>query len=114
MEQLLAFELDDGGTVLVEVAHDEPGIERAGRVDDLVVKARVNLENALYQVRAVADTAAARLRDPAEQPQQIQVEFGIRLNAEARAVIARTQAKDHLQVTPTWPRSGSGARAAEA
>jgi hypothetical protein len=112
MGQLLAFELDDGGTVLVEVSDDEPGIERAARIDDLVVKARVNLENALDQVRAVADASLARLRDLAEQPQQIQVEFGIRLNAEAGAVIARTQAEGHLQVTLTWTRSPGGAGAA--
>jgi hypothetical protein len=37
MEQLLQFE-SGGGTVLVEVADDEPGIERAARVDDLVLQ----------------------------------------------------------------------------
>jgi hypothetical protein len=109
MEQLLRFELDGGGAVFVEVADDEPGIEQAARADDLVVRARVSLENALDQVRAVANTALARLRDLAEQPQQIQVEFGIRLNAEAGAVIARTQAEGHLQVTLTWTRSESSA-----
>jgi hypothetical protein len=110
MGELLRFELDSGGAVLVEVADDEPGIEQAARVDDLVVKARVSLENALDQVRAVANAAVARLRDLAEQPQQIQVEFGIRLNAEAGAVIARTQAEGHLQVTLTWTRPDSSAR----
>jgi Trypsin-co-occurring domain 1 len=105
MGELLRFELDGGGAVLVEVADDEPGIEQAARVDELVVKARVSLEQALDQVRAVANAAVARLRDLAEQPQQIQVEFGIRLNAEAGAVIARTQAEGHLQVTLTWTRA---------
>jgi Trypsin-co-occurring domain 1 len=110
MGELLRFELDGGGAVLVEVADDEPGIEQAARVDDLVVKARVSLENALDQVRAVANAAVVKLRDLAEQPQQIQVEFGIRLNAEAGAVIARTQAEGHLQVTLTWTRPESNTR----
>jgi hypothetical protein len=109
MGQLLRFELDGGGSVLVEVADDEPGIEQAARVDELVVKARISLEDALDQVRAVANAAVTRLQDLAEQPQQIQVEFGIRLNAEAGAVIARTQAEGHLQVTLTWTRSDSSA-----
>ena len=109
MGELLRFELDGGGAVLVEVADDEPGIEQAARVDDLVVKARVSLENALDQVRAVANAAVVKLRDLAEQPQQIQVEFGIRLNAEAGAVIARTQAEGHLQVKLTWTRAESRA-----
>jgi hypothetical protein len=40
------------------------------------------------------------------------VEFGIRLNAAAGAVIARTQAEGHLQVKLTWTSPGPGAAAA--
>jgi hypothetical protein len=98
--------------VLVEVADDEPGIERAARVDDVVVKARASLEDALDQVRAFANATLVKLQDLARQPEQVEVEFGIRLNAEAGAVIARTQAEGHLQVTLTWIRPGADAAAA--
>jgi Trypsin-co-occurring domain 1 len=108
--ELLRFELDGGGAVLVEVADDEPGIEQAARVDDLVVKARVSLESALDQVRAFANATLGNVQDLVQQPEQIQVEFGIRFNAEAGAVIARTQAEGHLQVTLTWTRAESSAR----
>jgi Trypsin-co-occurring domain 1 len=110
MGQLLQFE-SGGGTVLVEVADDEPGIERAARVDDVVVKARGSLESAMDQVRAMANATLVKLEDLARQPEQVEVEFGIRLNAEAGAVIARTQAEGHLQVklTWTWPRAGAAA-----
>jgi hypothetical protein len=111
MEQLLQFE-SGGGTVLVEVADDEPGIERATRVDEVVVKARESLETAMDQVRAFANATLGKLQDLAQQPEQVQVEFGIRLNAEAGAVIARTQAEGHLQVTLTWVRPKAGAAAA--
>jgi hypothetical protein len=107
MAELLEFELPDGGTVIVEVAEDEPGIERAARIDDVVAKAGANLESTLDQVRAVANVALVKLRNLAEQPEQIEVEFGIRLNAEAGAVIARTQAEGHLQVKLTWVRPGA-------
>jgi hypothetical protein len=110
MDQLLQFE-SGGGTVLVEVADDEPGIERAARVDEVVVKARASLEGALDQVRAFANATLLRLEDLARQPEQVEVEFGIRLNAEAGAVIARTQAEGHLQVTLTWTRPEAGAAA---
>jgi hypothetical protein len=102
VERLLQFELDDGAVVVVAVADDEPGIERAARVDGLMIKARVDLASALDQVRVLAETALARLRDLADQPQQVELEFGVRLNAEAGAVIARTQAEGHLQITLTW------------
>jgi Trypsin-co-occurring domain 1 len=75
MEQLLQFEAN-GGSVLVAVADDEPGIERAARVDDVVVKASHSLETALEQVRVLADATLARLGDLARQPEQ--VEFGVR------------------------------------
>jgi hypothetical protein len=108
MEQLLQFE-SGGGTVLVEVADDEPGIERAARVDDLVVKARESLESAMDQIRAFANTTLGKLEDLARQPEQVEVEFGIRLNAEAGAVIARTGAEGHLQVKLTWTRPKAAA-----
>lgn len=108
MGQLLQFE-SDVGTILVEVADDEPGIERATRVDDVVVKARESLETALDQVRAVANTTLAKLQDLTRQPEQVEVEFGVRLNAEAGAVIARTEAEGHLQVKLTWTQPRAGA-----
>jgi Trypsin-co-occurring domain 1 len=111
MDQLLQFE-SGGGTVLVEVADDEPGIERAARVDDVVIKARESLENAMDQVRAVANATLSKLGDLARQPEQVEVEFGVRLNAAAGAVIARTQAEGHLQVKLTWTRPRAGAAAA--
>jgi hypothetical protein len=99
--------------VVVEVGEDEPGIERAARVDEVVAKAGVNLERTLDQVRTVADVALVRLRNLAERPEQIEVEFGIRLNAEVGAVIARTQAEGHLRVKLTWTASGRSAEATE-
>lgn len=108
MDQLLQFE-SGGGTVLVEVADDEPGIERAARVDEVVVKARASLESAMEQVRAVANATLGKVQDLAQQPEQVEVEFGVRFNAEAGAVIARTQAEGHLQVRLTWTRPTTGA-----
>jgi hypothetical protein len=108
MDQLLQFE-SGGGAVLVEVADDEPGIERAARVDEVVVKARASLEGAMDQVRAVATVTLGKLQGLAQQPEQIEVEFGVRFNAEAGAVIARTQAEGHLQVRLTWTQPKPGA-----
>jgi hypothetical protein len=69
-----------------------------------VVKASASLEAAMEQVRAFANATLAKVQDLAQQPEQIEVEFGIRLNAEAGAVIARTQAEGHLQIRLTWTR----------
>jgi hypothetical protein len=108
MEQLLQFE-SGSGAVMVAVSDDEPGIDRAGRVDEVVVKARNSLESAMDQVRAVSNVTLSKLEDLAQRPEQVEVEFGIRLNAEVGAVIARTQAEGHLQVKLTWTPSSAGA-----
>jgi hypothetical protein len=101
MDQLLQFE-SDVKTVLVEVADDEPGIERAALIDDVVVKAGASLDTAMDQVRAVANATIGKVHELAREPEQVEVEFGIRLNAEVGAVIARTQTEGHLQVKLTW------------
>jgi hypothetical protein len=113
MEQLLQFQAGEGA-VLVAVTDDEPGVERAARVDDVVVKASQSLESALGPIRVLADAALARLGELARQPEQVEVEFGVRLNAEAGAVIARTQAEGHLQVKLTWTRPAASTAAAGA
>lgn len=102
MTELVRFDVGDGATVVVELKDDEPGIERASRDGDRVLRAAVNLDGALEQVRTLANAALEKLRGLAERPAEIEVEFGLRLNAETGVVIARTQAEGHVQVRLTW------------
>jgi uncharacterized protein YfiM (DUF2279 family) len=106
MTQLVQFDLEDGGSLLVEVDQDEPGVERASRFDDLAIKASASLDSALEGVRSAANVALAKLRGLAEAPNEIEVQFGIRLNAQAGAVISKTEAEGHLQVRVAWKHSG--------
>jgi hypothetical protein len=104
MTELVRFDLVDGGSLLVEVDEDEPGIERASRVDDLAVRASQSLDSALEGIRIAANATLTKLRELAEAPDEVEVEFGIRLNAQAGAVIAKTEAEGHLQVRVAWKR----------
>jgi NTP-dependent ternary system trypsin peptidase co-occuring protein len=107
MTELVQFELEGGGaSLLVEVEEDEPGIERASRIDDLVIKGSQSLEAALEGIRSAANVTLAKLRNVAEAPDEVEVQFGVRLNAQAGAVIAKTEAEGHLQVRMAWKRSG--------
>jgi hypothetical protein len=100
--ELVRFTLERGGSVLVEVEGDEPGIQRASRVDDLIVQAKQELEPTMDNIRALATVALERLQGLAERPDGIEVEFGVRLNAQVGAVIAKTQAEGHLKVKLAW------------
>jgi hypothetical protein len=107
MRQLVAFEVAGGQTVVAEVDDDEPGVERAALVDDALVRATARLDESLDQVRRVAELTLGKLDELSRSPDTVEVEFGIRLNAAAGAVIARTQAEGHLQVTLGWARQES-------
>jgi hypothetical protein len=103
MRQLVAFAVAGGQTVVAEVDDDGSGVERAG-VGELVGRATARLDDAFEQVRTVAELTVSKLGGLAERPETVEVQFGIRLNAEAGAVLARTQAEGHLQITLTWTR----------
>jgi Trypsin-co-occurring domain 1 len=103
MAELVQFELPDGGVVFAEVAADEPGVRRAARTEDgLWVKATANLDTALEGVRTAANVALDKLRNLGQTPDEIELQFGVRLNATAGAVLARTDAEGHLQVRLVW------------
>jgi hypothetical protein len=96
MDRLLQFE-SAGGAVLVEVADDEPGIERAARVDEMVVKASASLEAAMEQVRAFAN-ALINVRHVLAVGVVTDSLDRINLNEEGRG---RTVVR--LVPTRTWP-----------
>jgi Trypsin-co-occurring domain 1 len=103
MAELVQFELSDGGMVFAEVAADEPGMRRAGRTaDEMWVKAATNLDQGLDGVRSAANATLSKLQNLARKPDEIELEFGVRLTAAAGAVIANTSAEGHLQVRLAW------------
>lgn len=106
MKRVVEFTLEDGGTILVEV--DEPelpgGPVRASRVGDLPEKARLTFEEAVNRVRPGAEAIIARLRDFGDPPDQIGVEFGLKLTGTTGAIIASASVEANYKVSLTWVR----------
>jgi hypothetical protein len=100
--ELVQFTLPDGSSLLVEVDDQEPGIQRASRGDDLIIQAKHSLDDALDHIQAMATLTLTKLQDLPRRPDDLEVEFGVRLNAEVGAVIAKTQAEGHLKVKLAW------------
>lgn len=110
MKQLAAFASGEGGSVVVEIDDGDPGYDRVARgAGELVADTGKQLGSALEVVRPTADALMEKIGQLAERPEKLEVQFGIRLNAQVGAVIASTQAEGHLQVTLTWtnPRSSA-------
>ncbi|MCX8066212.1 MAG: hypothetical protein N3B68_00035 [Anaerolineae bacterium] len=107
MRRLVEFPLKDGTSVWVEVEEVEgPGMVPAARGEGVPERARQTFEAALERVRPLAEAVICKLRTLADPPDEMKVEFGLKLNAEAGAILAAAGTEAHYTVTLTWKREG--------
>ncbi|MFF9405715.1 CU044_2847 family protein [Streptomyces anandii] len=108
---LVRFDLGDGEFVVAELERADSGVVEAASASDVVARATGSFAAALEQVRAAAALTVRRMRDLPQRPDEVTVEFGVQLDAEVGAVLARTGAQGHLQVQLTWRRGEEPATA---
>lgn len=110
MKRLVEFPSDSGEPILIEVEEGGLGGEtRRGLSPSAVVeRAQVSFEDALDKARPMAASLVRKLRDIGDSagnpPDEVQVEFGLTLSAEAGAVLAAASAGANYKVTMTWKR----------
>ena len=104
MKRLVEFPMEDGNKFLVEVDEPERGgrTARVGRDRKTVEKAKQTFETALEKIKPTANAVISKLRELTYSPDQITVEFGLKLNAEAGAVLASAGVEANYKVTLTW------------
>jgi hypothetical protein len=101
VSDLVRIPLEGGGSILVAQAQGDPrGPVRAGHRGDAIADATETLQQSLETIRRGARAVLDGLRETA--PDEIEVEFGIMLTAQAGAVIAKAGSECHLTVTLTW------------
>lgn len=110
MGQLVEFGLNDGGTILVEV-HETTRtggpVTRDLRGEQVTERARHTFEDAVERVEPAAQAIITRLRGMAQAPDEVQVEFGLDLHAEAGAFIAAASATANFKIAMTWRRGSA-------
>ncbi len=110
MKRLVEFPSDSGEVILVEVEDvGLAGETRRGLSTSAVVeRAQTSFEDALEKARPIASGLIGKLRSlgdsAVESPDEVQVEFGLLLSAEAGAVLAAASATANYKVTMTWKR----------
>jgi hypothetical protein len=110
MKRLVEFPSNSGEPILVEVEDvGRSGETRRGLSTSAVLeRAQTSFEDALEKAKPMATGLVGKLRaigDAAgSPPDEVQVEFGIILNAEAGAVLASASAGANYKVTMTWKR----------
>ncbi len=101
--ELTRFALANGGSVLVEV-DESASIARANRAGRVLDEARVTFENAVADVRDAAAAALTQFTSMTRAPDEVELKFGIKLNAEVGAVIARTGVQGQFEIKLKWLR----------
>jgi Trypsin-co-occurring domain 1 len=110
MAYLVEFPVEGGGRLLVQAGDEDlpGGLELAAvRPGEIAAHASETVEHALDQIKPALESVVERLR--ALSPDEVTVEFGVVLNAEIGAVVAKGGAEAHFNVGLTWRPGGNGA-----
>ena len=104
MGDFVRFEVTAGRYVLVEAESSDDGWIPAGSGADGIARAAGRWTEHLDCIREAADQTLTAFRERL-QPDEMKLSFGIKMTAEAGAVIARTAGEGHLDVELAWHRS---------
>ena len=105
MGTLLELDVEQGGSIFVEVDDAYGGaVTRGTRPADAVVKAGESLEQVLGRLGPAIRGIVAELRSGADWPDEVQVEFAIKLSTDANVVIARAGGEANFRISLRWSR----------
>lgn len=108
-----AWEADSAGGASREVRDQQHAVlvdfaPRAGLKEvslspmDLAAQSSAALDSAMASIRQISERITSATRDLVRCPDEIQVEFGLKLDATMGALITRAGVESHLTVTLRW------------
>lgn len=105
MARFVEIPIPNDQSLIVE-AVEEPRDEvvRAGFARELTTDIAESFEAALERVRSAAAVVVDRMRSIEQRPDEVSVEFAIKLGAEAGVVIAKSAVEANLTVRVQWNR----------
>lgn len=109
MGQLVEMPLEQGGSILVEVDDARSGgpVTRGGRAEDMVTTAGESLEQVLGKLGPAIQGIVSKLREGADWPDQVEVEFSVKLSAGANVIITRTEGEANFRIALRWSRGAT-------
>jgi Trypsin-co-occurring domain 1 len=103
MKRLVEFQVGDD-TLMVEVEQPS-GIIDVGALDDTPIKAQKTFEESVEKVKNTAAILIAKMKDLASSPDEVSIEFSIKLSAEAGIVLASGSVEANYMITLKWSKS---------
>jgi hypothetical protein len=110
MAELAQFPLSGGGVLVVEVdPPDRSGgrVMRGGDTSEAIATAATTFESALGTVRSAAEGILNQLRSLAQPPDEVQVEFGVKMGTTAGAIIAKISTEANFKINLTWKKEAA-------
>ncbi len=95
---------DDNALILVDLNPSGKMKQVALKPEDLADKSKEAINKAMDTIHHMAERTIAAIDTVTNKPSEVEVEFGIKLDAESGALIAKTGAEASLTVKMVWKR----------
>ena len=96
------FTINANAPVLVEF-ETKPGIQKVALTpEDILGKSAQALDSAMNTIHHMARRVTATISNLAERPSEVEVTFGIKLNMETGAIIAKVGGEGSINVKLKW------------
>jgi Trypsin-co-occurring domain 1 len=95
---------NDDTTIIVEFAPSGGMKQVSLSPQDVAEKSAEALDKAMATIRKMAQKTMVTIDTLTNKPTEVELEFGIKLNTEAGAIIAKTSGEASLKVKLIWER----------
>lgn len=103
MSEFVEFPTSEGESVLVEVERVAGGaVTRGYGADEVVVKAQESLGSVLGRIGPAVQGIVDQLRATGNWPDEVVVEFAVRISADSNVIIARAGGEANFRVSTKW------------
>ncbi len=105
MARLIEYAVGGGQSICVQVEDSAAGpVTRGIGGQSIATRASHTFEDAISRVQPAAEAVVTQLRSLASAPDEVAVEFGLALSAEAGAFIAAASTEANFKISLTWHR----------
>jgi hypothetical protein len=103
---LVAVPIEGADPFVMEIdGNVDGGVVRSARPGEVVATVTQSFDAALERLRPMIQAILAKVRDTAEGPEQIAVEFGLKMSMEAGLIVAHATSEANFKVTLQWKRA---------
>lgn len=103
LKRIVEFPLAQGGSVLAEVeTSPSDQLVPASLPSEIAGKAAQTLESAIESIRPAVSAVMGIFRKLSNAPEEIEMEFGIKLSAKLGAILASADGETNYKVTIKW------------